>query len=68
MVFVGALLIIVLGVGGAELVRFQCRRMLTRPVGLEAPRARRAPSLQLSRGTVRPPAHAAPVPASPRTA
>lgn len=69
MIFVGALLmIVVFGVGGAELVRFQCRRMLSGPVQPRAARGRMTPAQRGVRGSVRPPAHTAPVPAGPQTA
>jgi hypothetical protein len=65
MIFVGALLMIVaFGVGGAELVRVQCRRMLAQPV---RPRQRHVRTRRLARGSIRPPARTAPMPASPRT-
>jgi hypothetical protein len=72
MVFGVALLIIVgMGVGGAELVRVQCRRMLSTPHAPSRARKHREPSRREPRSrqvvvTVRPPAHAAAVPASPQ--
>jgi hypothetical protein len=65
MVFGVALLIIVgMGVGGAELVRVQCRRMLSTPQAPSRARNHREPRSRQAVITVRPPAHAAAVPAS----
>lgn len=65
----GALLMIVMfGVGGAELVRFQCRRMLASPAAPRTERVRTAPAHRAVRRAVRPPVRTAPVPAGPQTA
>jgi hypothetical protein len=69
MVFAGALLMIVIfGVGGAEFVRFQCRRMLGGPARPRTSRVRTAPAHRAVRGAGRPPVRTAPVPAGPQTA